>query len=106
MIKFKWVICDSCHGEGSVENPAFENGFTSSEWSEMHSEEQSAYMAGDYNVNCEECKGSGKVQHPDISAMTFGEKRQFIIETREKEEEFRIDQEISREMEAERRFGC
>ena len=106
MIKFKWLICECCKGEGSVENSAFHNGITSSEWSQMHSEEQDAYMAGEYNEPCQECKGTGKIQVADVSVMTFGEKRQYIIEQREAQEDFLINQEIDREIAAERAFGC
>lgn len=106
MIKFKWVICHCCNGEGSVENSAFSNGITSSEWQEMHSDEQAAYMAGEYNEPCQECKSSGKLQVADVSVMTFSEKRQYIIEQREAQEDYLINQEIDREVAAERAFGC
>lgn len=33
--KYQWAICECCEGEGRVENPAFSNGITSSEWAEM-----------------------------------------------------------------------
>lgn len=106
MIKFKWIICNCCNGEGSVENPAFDNGFISSEWADMHTDEQAAYMAGDYNVPCQECNSSGKVQIADIAAMTFGEKRKYILEQREEVENRQLDREISQEVAAERAFGC
>lgn len=47
MEKHKWIICSCCEGNGAVENPAFRNGFTSSEWAEMAADEQAEYMRGD-----------------------------------------------------------
>jgi hypothetical protein len=34
MRKFKYIICHQCEGHGTMENPAFENGFTQSEMAE------------------------------------------------------------------------
>jgi hypothetical protein len=42
MNKHKWIICPCCDGESTVDNPAFSNGFTSSEWHDMHVDEQQA----------------------------------------------------------------
>lgn len=106
MKKYKWIICNCCEGNGAVENPAFSNGFTSSEWHDMHEDEQSAYMAGDYDVSCEQCQGTGKIQVPDVARMTFGEKRLLVIERREAREEARIDREIRAEWATERALGC
>jgi RecJ-like exonuclease len=106
MKKLKWVICKCCEGNGTVDNPAFSNGFTSSEWKEMHEDEQAAYMAGEYNVACTACNGSGKVQVPDVAAMTFAEKRNLVIQRRESREEARISRQLDAEWAAERAFGC
>lgn len=76
--KYHWEICPCCHGEGKVENPAFSNGFTSGEWAEMDGDEQQSYLSGAYDVACRECKASGKVQVPNIAALTFGEKRALV----------------------------
>jgi RecJ-like exonuclease len=102
----KWVICEHCEGNGKVENPAFSNGFTSSEWADMDQDAQDGYMRGDYDVRCNPCGGSGKVQVPDVSRMTFGQKRAYVLELREREEEAADLRDMHREMEAERRFGC
>lgn len=106
MKKLKWVICDCCEGNGKVENPAFSNGFTSSEWHDMHQDDQASYMAGDYDVECQDCKGLGRVQVPNVAAMTFAEKRLLVVERRETREEARLNAEIDAEWAAELRFGC
>ena len=101
MKKLKWIICNSCEGNAKVENPAFANGFTSSEWHDMHVDEQDSYMAGEYDVACEDCSGLGRVQVPNVAAMTFGEKRQYVIELREAREEARINAQLDAEWSAE-----
>lgn len=106
MNKLKWIICDCCEGNGKVGHPAFSNGFTSSEWHDMHEDEQANYMAGDYDVQCQDCKGLGRVQVPNVSMMTFAEKRLYIIELRDKSEAARINAELDAEWDAERAFGC
>lgn len=106
MKKLKWVICNCCEGNGKVENPAFSNGFTSSEWREMHVDEQTNYMAGDYDVQCQACQALGRVQVPNVAAMTFSEKRLLVIERRSAYEQARLNAELDAEWSAERRFGC
>ena len=102
----KWEICRCCAGNGRVDHPAFSNGITSSEWAEMSPDEQDTYMSGGYDVNCEPCSGTGKVQVPDVSLMSFGEKREYVHYLRDQAEERRIDREIAAEVAAERRMGC
>ena len=106
MKKLKWIICPCCEGNATVDNPAFSNGFTSSEWHDMHEDEQAAYMAGDYDVSCDNCNALGRVQVPDVSAMTFGEKREYVLQLREAREDARIERELWAEVDAERRMGC
>lgn len=101
MKKFKWAICPCCKGNGKIDNPAFSNGFTSSEWNDMHEDEQTAYMAGDYDVLCQDCNGSGKVQVPNVAAMNFSEKRQLVIERREA----RLNAQMNAEWARERALG-
>lgn len=100
--KFIWIICPTCHGNGKVDHPAFSNGITSSEWAEMDHDDRDSYMSGAYDVRCDPCGGSGKVQQPDIEAMTFAEKRVLVQQRRAE----RDVQDMLREEEAERRFGC
>ena len=106
MIKFKWIICPCCQGEGSIENPAFNNGFTVSEWDEMDDCQKNHYMKGAYDVPCDECDSSGKVKVEYVALMTFGEKRKYIIKMREDEEMRQINSEMDRCEAAERAFGC
>lgn len=100
--KFSWIICDRCEGHGKVENPAFSNGFTSSEWSDMGPDDQDHYMRGDYDVICDECKGCGKVEVPNIAMLTFAEKRVLAAKRRSA----RFDAEFAAMAAAERRMGC
>jgi hypothetical protein len=102
----KWVICEHCNGNAKVENPAFSNGFTSSEWADMDQDGRDSYMRGDYDVRCEPCSATGKVLVPDVSRMTFAQKREYVIERRERAEEAADLRAMHRETEAERRFGC
>ena len=106
MKKFKWVICYCCEGHGHVDNPAFTQGFTSSEWHDKDPDEQDAYMAGVYDVQCVSCKGLGRIREPDISAMNFSEKRLLVIELKEGRAEARAKAEIDAEIRAERAMGC
>jgi RecJ-like exonuclease len=102
----KWIICGCCSGNGRVENQAFSNGFSSSEWADMDQDGRDAYMRGDYDVTCDPCRGSGKVQVPDASRMTFAQKREYVLELREAREEAADLADMRREEAAERRMGC
>lgn len=96
--KFKFVICPHCEGHGTVEHPAFENGFTHSEMMEWSPEEREHYFAGAYNVECSECKGTGKQRVPNVAAMTFGEKREYVAQLREEREQAAFDRQCRHEM--------
>lgn len=104
--KWKWAICSRCNGHAKHDPPAFSNGFTSSEWADMGPDDQATYMRGDWDVKCETCNGSGKVQIPDIESMTFSEKRQYILDERERAADAAAERAIRAEEAAERRFGC
>lgn len=104
--KMKWVICNRCEGHCQVEHPAFSNGITSSEWAEMSCDERDNYMRGDYDVKCDACDGLGRVEVPNVAAMTFAEKRVLVQQRREARMDARIDAEIAAEYAAERRMGC
>ena len=100
--KMKWVICSCCESHGKVENPAFSNGFTSSEWEQMDHDERDNYLAGGYDVVCPDCKGSGKVAVPNIEMMTFAERRVLAANRRDA----RMEAMLERESAYERRMGC
>lgn len=102
MEKFYWAICHRCEGHGKMDNPAFSNGFTSSELDEMEPEERHRIFHGAYDVPCSTCKGSGKIKVPDIKSMTFGEKRELV----EKRRENREMAELARMEQMERMMGC
>ncbi|MDU4254585.1 hypothetical protein [Pseudomonas sp.] len=106
MRKTKWIICPTCEGHCKVGHPAMANGFTSSEWNEMHEDEQHAYMQGEYDVPCGTCKATGKIEIPDVARMTFSEKRKLVIERREDRAEARFARELRAELAAERALGC
>jgi RecJ-like exonuclease len=106
MRKTKWIICTCCEGHGKVDNPAFSNGFTSSEWGEMTHDEQVAYKSGEYDVDCEECSGAGKVEVPNIEALTFAEKRQLVRDRSVAREARAWHREMAEMTRAEREFGC
>ena len=67
----------------------------------MHEDEHEAYLAGDYDVVCQECNGSGKVQVPNVAAMNFSEKRKLVAELREAQ----LDAQINAEWAMERASG-
>lgn len=99
---FRWAICGDCEGHGKVSHPAFSNGFTSSEWADMEHDERDSYMRGDYDVRCDCCKGSGKVKVPDVSRMSWPEKRELVRQRQHN----RIMAELARESAAERAMGA
>ncbi|QWA09825.1 hypothetical protein GTU79_21325 [Sodalis ligni] len=102
MKKFKWVICECCEGSGKVDNPAFSNGITSSEWAEWGEEDHLNYIGGFYDVCCPSCRGSGKRQVPIVSALSFAEKRELVQQRRDNRELAECD----RIHAMERMLGC
>ena len=89
----------TCDSNGKKEHPAFSNGFTSQEWADMDSESSDHYFAGDYDVVCNDCDSSGKIQLPDMDSMPEEEREKYVAEQRD-------IRAMQREQEAERRFGC
>ncbi|UNH29089.1 hypothetical protein MNY64_16195 (plasmid) [Moellerella wisconsensis] len=92
--KFLWEICGCCEGHGKVDNPAFSEGFTGSEWNELDNE----FRKGTYDVQCRNCKGSGKVKVPDVSRMTFAEKRVLVAQRREAREDAEYRRQAAHEL--------
>src|SRR3546814_12759440 len=103
--KLKWIICQCCQGNGNVDHPAFSNGITSSEWADMDEDGRTAYMRGDYDVRCDACNGTGKVQVPNVAAMSFGEKRAYVQERREAETQSPLHGRFHAEVAVDRRNG-
>ncbi len=60
-----WEICDKCRGNGS--HSLAIGAITADEWNgpDWSEEEKEDYLNGAYDQECEDCKGSGKVQIPD-----------------------------------------
>ncbi|MFS7737763.1 hypothetical protein ACJ8BD_30335 [Klebsiella pneumoniae] len=102
MGNFYWAICHHCDGHGSMDNPAFSDGFTNSELYDIEPEERQRIVNGAYDVLCTTCKGSGKVKVPNIREMSFGEKRALVERRREQRE---LD-ELSQMEKMERMMGC
>ncbi len=92
-----WAICECCGGSGHVENPAFSNGFTSEEFYETFDDEESRedYFAGAYDVVCDDCNGSGKVQVIDVASCTFAQKRVAAMARKEAREEAKYARECA-----------
>lgn len=105
MRKLNWVNCDCCAGRGRTENPAFSNGFTSSEWREMHEEEQANYMAGGYDILCQGCGGLGRVLVANVALLTYIEKRVLAADLRDDREKIRPTVELDAGN-TERGLGC
>lgn len=70
----KWEVCPRCHGNGTRDHPAFENGFTQSDFDE-DPDFREEYLAGRYDVPCSECKGRCVVCRPDEDALTNEQKQ-------------------------------
>jgi RecJ-like exonuclease len=101
-IPAKYALCDTCEGSGMMENPAFSNGFTSSEWAEMDADSRDTYMQGGYDVPCDCCGGKRVVLVVDEQRLTFGHRRALVF----KRQMDRAAREVRAEAAAERRaFG-
>lgn len=53
----KFEVCDRCRGRGHHDHPAFSGGFTAEDFYEEGPDFVDDYMAGVYDVPCEECGG-------------------------------------------------
>lgn len=61
----KYEVCPTCRGKGTHVNPAIDgHGLTREDFDEDPDFEE-AYFRGDYNVPCEECKGTRVVLVPN-----------------------------------------
>jgi RecJ-like exonuclease len=94
---FNWVICDRCRGHGKHVNPNIDGHGLSREDFDEDPDFAEDYFSGVYDVACHECRGAGKVKVPDVSRMTFAEKREYVLELRD-ERESRADDNSERWM--------
>jgi hypothetical protein len=66
----KWEICGRCDGYGTHVNPNVDgNGITQDEMEELGPEFKEDYMSGVYDVQCEECHGTGKTFEIDLTRI-------------------------------------
>ena len=57
-----WIICPACRGNGSHVNPNIDAGGLSTEDFENDPDFAEDYFDGTYDVQCNVCRGSGKVR--------------------------------------------
>lgn len=69
----KFELCPRCEGAGKHDHPAFENGLTQSDFEE-DPDFREEYLAGRYDVPCEECHGQRVVVVPDCERLSPEEK--------------------------------
>lgn len=64
-IQMRWEICPTCQGDGAhVHRDIDAGGLTSADF-DYDPDFRDDYFSGKYDVQCEECRGSGKVLVPD-----------------------------------------
>lgn len=96
-IPAKFEVCPRCEGKGTHVNPAIDGNGLSREDFEADPDFEEAYLAGRYDVRCEECQGERVVLVPDEARMTPADKeiwkkhsRQAARDRRERESEIRF----------------
>jgi hypothetical protein len=65
----RWEICHRCEGNGTHVNPAVD-GWDPTDWDANDEDFRENYFAGVYDIRCDQCAGSGKVQVPDPARLT------------------------------------
>lgn len=99
----KYEVCERCQGEGKHVNPSIDGNGISREDFDQDPDFEEAYFRGDYDVNCEECKGRTTVLEVDEAAC----KAQGLEKALEAYWQARRDDAAyRREVEAERRMGA
>lgn len=67
----KWEICDNCRGNGTHVNPSIDgHGISTDDECWQDDDFREGYFSGRYDVRCDNCNGSGKVQVPDEARCT------------------------------------
>lgn len=103
LLPARWSICPRCDGNGHHDHPAFANGISSDDIAECGDEEfVEAYLAGQYDVPCTECKGEGKVLEVDDRRLTPQQQEDYL----EHLQNLRDEAIWKAEAEAERRMGA
>lgn len=101
-----WAVCHECEGEGQVENPAFSNGFTSSEWAEHDEDFHQSYMSGAYDVGCTLCKGNKVVLEVSYFELDEEEAHHVALSELEEENDAYWQRMSDAESRSERAMGC
>jgi hypothetical protein len=100
-VPFNWAICPVCEGHATDRGASVEcdgGGFTASEWAEQDDDFKQDYLNGAYDKPCSACKGLGRVQEPDLTALSETERGEY-------EQSQRDDAAYRRERAAEIRMG-
>lgn len=84
----KFEVCGTCLGHGRTANPSIDgNGITSSEWQDdWDPDERQAYLRGDYDITCPECKGLRVVNVVDEEHLSEDDRR-FLKRYRQDQED-------------------
>lgn len=94
------IVCPRCEGRGTHTNPNIDgNGITSEEMEEYGEDFQRDYLAGRYDVPCEECGGNNVIEVVDFDACSDELKAELTAYRDAK------DSSVAAEA-AERAFGC
>lgn len=57
-VPIRFDVCESCYGKGRYVNPNIDRGgLTAEDFDESGIDFLEGYMAGDYDITCEECEG-------------------------------------------------
>lgn len=99
----KYEVCSRCDGEGKHVDPAIDGNGISQEQFDGDPDFEEAYHRGDYDVQCEECKGRTTVLVVDGQACKAqGLEKELKAYYQHRREMREVDQ----MMEAERRMGA
>lgn len=103
----KYEVCYRCDGGGTHVNPNIDgHGISAEEWhNDWDEEERELYMAGAYDVSCEECNGKRVLLVVDEDAIEHAS--QEVKDAFESyQHQARCDAEYEAECAMERRYGA
>lgn len=101
-VPIKFVVCDTCGGQGSHVNPSIDsNGLTAEDFHE-DPDFREEYMSGRYDVTCYGCHGEKVV--PVIDSEGADDATREILELVAKQQ--KEEDEFEAMQAAERRMGC